>query len=76
MVAKPAKPESRWFIRNGDHVDGPHPRARILAWHAEGRLPDDVLLSRDGQRWQRVRWPSAYDPRVDDQPADGRGPGR
>ncbi len=58
MVRRPAKPESRWFIRDGDHVDGPHPRSRILAWHAEGRLSDDVLLSRDGQTWQRVRWPA------------------
>ena len=52
------KPESRWFVRNGDHVDGPHPQSRILEWHREGRLPDDILLSRDGQTWQRVRWPS------------------
>ncbi len=57
------KPESRFFIRNGDHVDGPHPRSRILQWHAEGRLPDDVLLSRDGQRWSKVRWPPSSQPK-------------
>ena len=51
------KPEARFYIRNGDHVDGPHPRSRILQWHAEGRLGDDTLLSRDGQTWSRVRWP-------------------
>ena len=43
-------------------------RSRILEWHAEGRLADDVLLSRDGQTWRRVRWPAARKP--------GRGPGR
>ena len=52
------KPESRWFVRDGDHVDGPHPQSRILQWHEEGKLPDDILLSRDGQTWQRVRWPA------------------
>jgi hypothetical protein len=57
MPIGPPKPESRWFIRNGDHVDGPHPQSRILEWHAQGRLPDDVLLSRDGQTWSKVRWP-------------------
>ena len=51
------KPGQRFFVRNGDHVDGPHEKARILAWHAEGRLPDDVLLSPDGRTWSRVRWP-------------------
>lgn len=60
-VARP-QPEIRFFIRNGDHVDGPHPRSRILEWHREGRLPDDVLLSRDGQTWRRVRWPAASQP--------------
>ena len=56
--AGPQKKEIRFYIRNGDHIDGPHPRSRILEWHREGRLPDDVLLSRDGQSWRRVRWPS------------------
>jgi hypothetical protein len=59
MTALPPKPESRWFIRNGDHVDGPHPQSRILEWHAAGRLSDETLLSRDGQTWSRVRWPKA-----------------
>ncbi len=58
MVARPNKPEPRWYLRDGDHVDGPHPQSRLLQWHAEGRLSDSVLLSRDGQKWQRVRWPS------------------
>lgn len=53
------KSEDRFYVRDGDHIDGPHPRARILEWHREGRLPDDVLLSRDGQTWRRVRWPTA-----------------
>ncbi len=59
MSAKLPSPERRWFVRNGDHVDGPHPTSRILAWREEGKLPDDVLLSADGQRWQRVRWPAS-----------------
>jgi hypothetical protein len=50
------KAEARFFVRQGDHVDGPHPRSRILEWHREGKLPDDVLLSPDGQTWHRVRW--------------------
>ncbi len=53
------KTEKRWFVRNGSHVDGPHPTSRILEWRREGRLPADVLLSADGQRWQRVRWPAS-----------------
>ena len=57
MPQKPPPPEQRWFVRQGDHVDGPHPQSRILEWRREGRLPDDVLLSRDGQHWHRVRWP-------------------
>lgn len=57
MVANPQQPERRFFIRNGDHVDGPHPTSRILAWRREGKLPDDILLSADGQRWRPVRWP-------------------
>lgn len=52
------QPETRFFIRDGDHVDGPHPRSRILEWHREGRLSDDVLLSKDGLNWSRVRWPA------------------
>jgi hypothetical protein len=63
--------ESRWFVRMGDHVDGPHPRSRILQWHAEGRLPDDVLLSRDGRRWQAVRWPPAPGGRPGPSPRSG-----
>ena len=63
MSALPPKPETQFFIRRGDHVDGPHPRSRILEWHTEGRLPDDVLLSRDGQRWSKVRWPASPPPR-------------
>jgi hypothetical protein len=63
MQAHPPKPEKRWYVRHGDHVDGPHPTSRILAWHREGRLPDDVLLSPDGQRWRRVRWPVGPSPR-------------
>ena len=57
MAAKPPKPEPKFFIRNGDHVDGPHPTSRILEWRREGKLPADIMLSRDGQRWQPVRWP-------------------
>lgn len=58
MVARPDKPEPRWYLRDGDHVDGPHPQSRILAWHREGRLSDGVLLSRDGRTWKNVRWPA------------------
>lgn len=43
-------------MRNGDHVDGPHPAARIREWHGIGRLPDEILLSRDGLVWHPVRW--------------------
>lgn len=51
------EPEPRWFLRDGDHIDGPHAQSRILAWHEEGRLRDGVLISRDGQTWHGVRWP-------------------
>lgn len=61
MYAGQPKSEVRFYVRNGDHIDGPHPRSRILEWHREGRLPDDVMLSRDGQKWSKVRWPSASD---------------
>jgi hypothetical protein len=67
MVGRATASEGSWFVRRGDHVDGPHPVARILAWHREGKLPDDILLSRDGQTWRRVRWgPKQAQPRKRD----------
>lgn len=79
MVANPQQPERRFFIRHGDHVDGPHPTSRILAWRREGKLPADILLSADGQRWQPVRWPGsagASSPRTSSPrtPTRGRSP--
>lgn len=50
-------PEKTFFVRNDDHVDGPHPVSRIKAWLLEGRLPPTVLLSPDGQTWHRVKAP-------------------
>jgi len=55
---RPPPQERRFYVRVGDHVDGPHPASRIRTWHEEGRLPDDVLLSLDGQDWRPVRWPA------------------
>ncbi len=47
--------ERRWYVRQGDHIDGPHPESRIKAWLAEGKLTPDVLLSPDGRVWHRVK---------------------
>lgn len=55
MSVRLPQPERRWFVRVGDHVDGPHPESRVRAWLAEGRLPPDVLLSADGRTWRRVK---------------------
>lgn len=59
MIGRRPKPEGRWFVRMGDHVDGPHPESRIRQWHREGKLPDELYVSRDGQRWHPVRWTRA-----------------
>lgn len=47
--------ERRWYVRQGDHIDGPHPESRIKSWLAEGKLTADVLLSPDGRVWHRVK---------------------
>jgi hypothetical protein len=56
LIGRRKKPENRWFVRMGDHVDGPHPESRIRAWRKEGKLPDELYVSRDGRTWHPVRW--------------------
>jgi len=58
---KKTKPpaERRWFVRVGDHVDGPHPESRIRAWLEDGTLPRDLLLSSDARTWRRVKSPGS-----------------
>ena len=55
MVGFPPKPERRWYVRVGDHVDGPHAESRVKAWLKDGTLPSDVLLSADARTWRPVR---------------------
>lgn len=57
MVERVNPPERRWFVRVGDHVDGPHAESRIKEWLANGTLPAEVLLSADAQTWRRVKPP-------------------
>lgn len=47
--------ERRWYVRVGDHVDGPHPESRVKQWLREGKLPSDLMLSADGRKWRPVR---------------------
>ena len=63
MIAPQKKPETRYYVRRGNHVEGPVPASRIRAWRREGTLPANVLLSKDGQTWHPVRWKRGTRPR-------------
>ena len=55
------------WIRQGDHVQGPFPREKILAWMREGRILTSMLLSGDGTNWRMAA--EAEDLLVDAVPA-------
>ena len=43
--------ETRYYIAQGENVQGPFPRSRVLALIAEGKVRADMLFSAEGGDW-------------------------
>ena len=43
--------EPQYYIAQGQDVQGPFPRSRILSWIEQGKVRDDMLFSLEGGDW-------------------------